>query len=554
MSNARLRLHAAGDLRSRDLAQDLAQERPGSELRDLFAPLDRLLVSGGDARLAVNSADGRNAYSCQPWPAPDTLSFSSSTATSISQRAYERAGCARDSLMQSAIALGLHDAFDARIEEMRDELKAHLGLSRADVEVVFSASGTDSQLQALSLTRSLLGAPLTTVIVAADQTGSGTAHTALGRHFSDRTANGSRVRKGEPIGGLAESLTSIALPVTNADGNVRPQAQTDLLVLGAVERAIAGGAKVLLQVMDCSKLGWRLPSDQCVREISARWPHDVQIVVDACQMRLGRRRIGAYLDRGYMVIVTGSKYFTGPPFSGAVLVPEGLSRTIDAVDGIAAGLLEYSVRSDWPKRWGVLRSHFPDRPNFGQWLRWEAALEEIGAYYRVPDTSRRAAVLELGTGIAQIIGTSPSLRLLPLPRNAPGGVDDDEMALPTIFPFTMERAGRALAPDDCRDIYRALGEDSRDVVAADRAAAGIAAPACLVGQPVEFGLRDGTATAALRICVDARHVIAAWSADADAARRNLQCELGRAAAVVAKIEWLLGHADQRTIPGREHGN
>jgi hypothetical protein len=39
------------------------------------------------------------------------------------------------------------------------------------VDVVFSPSGTDSQLQALFLTRALLGPALTTVIVAADQTG-----------------------------------------------------------------------------------------------------------------------------------------------------------------------------------------------------------------------------------------------------------------------------------------------------------------------------------------------------------------------------------------------
>jgi len=41
--------------------------------------------------------------------------------------------------------------------------------------VVFSPSGTDSQLQALLLVRAMLGPVLTTIIVAADQTGSGTA-------------------------------------------------------------------------------------------------------------------------------------------------------------------------------------------------------------------------------------------------------------------------------------------------------------------------------------------------------------------------------------------
>lgn len=551
MSNARLRLQAAVD---HCYARELAQENPGSELRDLFAPLDRLLVGGGDPRLAINPASGRNGYGCKPVPAQHTLSFSSSTATSISRRAYERADRARDLLMRSAIGHGLSNAFDTRVEEMRGELKAHLGLHGADVEVVFSASGTDSQLQSLYLARSLLGSPLTTVIVASDQTGSGTVHTAHGRHFSDRTANGSPVRKGEPIGGLAEALSSIGLPLTNADGEVRPQADTDLLVLGMVERAIAGGSKVLLQVMDSSKLGWRAPGDQCVREISARWPGAVQIVVDACQMRLGRRRLGEYLDRGYMVLVTGSKYFSGPPFSGALLVPGEVSRAVDTVDDVAAGLGDYSARSDWPKRWHALRSHFPNRPNFGQWLRWEAALEEIRAYYRVPGTFRRSAVRELGTGIARIIGTSPSLRLLPAQPSAPdGGVDDEEMALSTVFPFTLDRDGQALALEDCRDLYRTLARDARDVIATDGTeAAELAAQACLVGQPVELGGRNGAARAALRICVDARHVSEAWSPDANVARRNLQCELGRTAAVVAKIELLLGLSGQRTITGRAH--
>ena len=43
-------------------------------------------------------------------------------------------------------------------------------------------------------------------------------------------------------------------------------------------------------------------------------------------MRLGRTRLQKYLDRGYLVLVTGSKFFTGPPFSGALLVPSALAQ------------------------------------------------------------------------------------------------------------------------------------------------------------------------------------------------------------------------------------
>ena len=361
-------------------------------MAELFAPLDRLLSGGGDPRLTINPASGVNEYGCQPFPCPDTLSVSSSTATSISQRAYDRAREARDSMMQSAIAVGIDAAFDARIEALRDELKSCLGLSRTRADVVFSPSGTDAQLQALFLTRARLGPALTTIIVAADQTGSGTVNTARGNHFSAATASGSPVRKGEPIAGLAHRVNSTALRLFDEAGNTRSPAASDAMVLDAVESAIAHGSRVLLQVMDSSKFGWRAPSEQCLDDIAMRWPDQVQIVVDACQMRLGRTRLRKYLDRGYLVIVTGSKFFTGPPFSGALLVPSALAYDFDAAADIAPGLLEYTSRSDWPKNWPGLRSRFPVRANFGQWLRWEAALEEISAYYRVPDEFRRTAL------------------------------------------------------------------------------------------------------------------------------------------------------------------
>jgi len=528
------------------------QSRSASTMAELFVPLDRLLSGGGDPRLTINPASGVNEYGCQPFPCPDTLSFSSSTATSISQRAYDRAREARDSMMQSAIAVGIDAAFDARIEAMRDELKSCLGLSRTSADVVFSPSGTDAQLQALFLTRARLGPALTTIIVAADQTGSGTVNTARGNHFSAATASGSPVRKGEPIAGLAHRVDSIALRLFDEAGDTRPSAVSDAMVLDAVEGAIAKGSHVLLQVMDSSKFGWRAPSEPCLDEISLRWPDQVQIVVDACQMRLGRTRLRKYLDRGYLVIVTGSKFFTGPPFSGALLVPSALAPDFEAAGDIAPGLLEYTSRSDWPKNWPGLRSRFPVRANLGQWLRWEAALEEIRAYYGVPDEFRLKALTTFGEGVEWIIASSPSLRLLPpQPRREGEGADDDELSQRTIFPFVIRHGDRALSLEQCKKLYRALGRDAADVVSADAAA--VAAKRCLIGQPVALGCGEGQPVAALRICAGARLVTEAWSSDADTARGNLQRELGHVGAVVAKIEWLLAHIDSPELAEVCHG-
>jgi hypothetical protein len=539
MSDGAVRLDAADDPISR------GRSRLATAMTGLFAPLDHLLGCGGDPRLTIDPASGVNEYGCQPSPCPGTLSFASSTATSISQRAYDRARDARESLMRSAIAIGLDAAFDTRVETMRDELKAYLGLSQTRVDVVFSPSGTDSQLHALFLARALLGPALTTVIVAADQTGSGTANTARGYHFSVATANGDRVRKGEPIAGLARAVTSVALRLFDETADFHPQAEADSEVLGAIERSVAKGINVLLQIMDSSKLGWRAPGDQCLDEISLRWPDQVQIVVDACQMRLGRPRLRKYLDRGYMVIVTGSKFFTGPPFSGALLVPAYMSKAFDAIPEIASGLLEYSSRSDWPKNWRTLRSRFPIRANFGQWLRWEAALEEIRAYHDVPAEFRRSALTIFGSGVERIIASSPSLRLLPPQQSDEGGsVDDEELARRTIFPFVIRRGDRVLSLDDCRKIYRALARPAANADSAKGPGRDeIASKVCLVGQPVGLGGVESHPIAALRICAGARLVTETWSSDEDAARRNLQRELGRVSSVVSKIDWLLAHLD-----------
>jgi hypothetical protein len=545
MLNGGLRFQVAEKANLRD------QSRSAATMAELFAPLDRLLSSGGDPRLTINAASGLNEYGCQPFPCPDTLSFSSSTATSISQRAYDRAQNAREALMQSAITIGIEAAFDQRIEAMRDELRACLGLSRANVDIVFSPSGTDSQLQALFLTRALLGPALTTVVVAADQTGSGTVNTARGCHFSAETASGNRVRKGEPIEGLAHSVDSVALRLFDEIGQARSHTASDSLVFAAVERSVASGSSVLLQVMDSSKFGWRAPSDQCLNEIAARWPGQVQIVVDACQMRLGRARLRKYLDRGYMVLVTGSKFFTGPPFSGALLVPSALAGDLEAATDIASGLLEYNSRSDWPRNWPKLRSYFPIRSNFGQWLRWEAALEEIGAYYRVPDEFRRMALTTFGEGVERVIASSPSLRLLPpQPRSGDTGADDEELAQRTIFPFVIRHGSGVRSLEDCRALYRALARGAASPGSVDPENA---AKPCLIGQPVALGCDERHPAAALRISASARLVSEAWSSDEDAARKNLQRGIDHVGTAVAKLEKLLAFRDGLESTEISHG-
>ncbi|SFI18638.1 hypothetical protein [Bradyrhizobium sp. Gha] len=503
-------------------------------LRDLFTPLDTLLVSGGDLRLALGPHDRVNAYGCGASPEPEIWNFASSTASPISQAAYDRAALAREELVHKSLFDDVEIAFDRRCEDMRDELRGHFQLPPR-VDVVFSASGTDSQLHALFLARAVLGAPPLTIVVGADQTGTGTVHTARGHHFSTMTASGIAVRKDAAIAGLAGD--SSAIPLLDASGRSM-RIDADAEVMRAIESSLAQGRRVLLHIMDSSKLGWRAPSAACLDEIAQRWPRKVQVVVDACQARLGRRRLRSYLDRGYMVLITGSKFFGGPAFSGALLMPKGLSRALDRIEGIAPGFFDYAGRCDWPMAWTALRSRFERRPNFGQWLRWEAALAEIGGYYAVPGAFRTRTLAELASGIESMIALSPSLRAIPAPADT-AGPDDEEFAQRSIFPFTLLRDGKPASIADTSAVHRALARDMNDAISGSPADRQVAAQRYLVGQPVRLEQPDGVSHAALRLCVGARLLTDAWSPDGAQAQRNVQHILDRIAHALVKIELLL---------------
>ena len=413
-----------------------------------------------------------------PSPEPELWNFASSTASTISQIGLRprRAGARR------ADAQCLFDeveiAFDARCEDMRQELRGHLKLS-SRIDIVFSPSGTDSQLHALFLARAVLGAPPVTIVVGADQTGSGTVHTARGHHFSTMTASGMAVRKDGAVTGLAGD--SIAVPLIDMAAvcaGIAMRTDVDAAVLRAVETSLAQGRRVLLQIMDSSKLGWRAPSEACLDEIARRWPRKVQIVVDACQARLGRRRLRAYLDRGYMVLITGSKFFGGPAFSGALLLPKGLSRSIDRIGRGRAWHLRLCRPLRLAGAWTTLRSRFERRPNFGQWLRWEAALAEIGSYYAVPGAFRARVLAELAAGIDSMIALSPSLRAVPAATEK-SGADDEEFAQATIFPFTLLRDGKPVSIAETSAVHRALARDMDEEISGSAADRQVAAQRCL---------------------------------------------------------------------------
>jgi hypothetical protein len=511
-------------------------------LRPLSGPLEGLLASGGDSRLALDHATRLNFYGCRPFPRPEAFTFASSTASSISDRAYAGVAGTRQQLLREAQRIGLDRAVDAQIERQRIELKQLLGLEGSGCEIVFSPSGTDSQLHALFLARALLGTPLVSVIAASDETGSGATFATRGRHFNAFTALAVPVGKGGPIRDLADGVIGARVPLRDGFGRLRPVDETDGDVAHTAAREVAAGKRVLLWAMDSSKFGLRSPSEDCLRWIADAAGDDVMIVIDACQARLGRRRLRWYLERGFPVLLTGSKFFTGAPFSGALVIPENLVARCAAIGIVPESLGAYSGSFDWPARFASIRSSLPPQFNLGTLLRWSAALTEMRDYYAVPQSFRDFALKQFAEAVPQIIAAEPCLEPMPLPEEESAPSNNEEFVVRTIFPFFIRRRGDRLSHAAASTLYRALNDDVAPMLPATLPPMLrlLAARRCHIGQPVALSDGSGGLLGALRISAGARVVSETWrSHDMLATRENLRAEFDQIRAIVEKLALLV---------------
>lgn len=474
--------------------------------------IGRVLASGSDARIAIDPATGCNGYGGRPVPRPDVLAFSSSTASTISPMAFAAVEQAYGALFRNAADASFASVFEASVERLRRDLKALLELDSCDSDIVFSPSGTGSEIHALHLARlwhaRLGGNDVTSIVVAAEETGSGVPLAAAGCHFNTTTSTGAEATKGQAVAGM-DGVAHVSISARDANGT-RDLAEIDEDVSRAVAQAIMDGRRVVLHVMHHSKFGTRAPSAACVADLRAKHGMHIQFVLDACQFRLSRRKLRQYLDQGFLVLVTGSKFFAGPPLSGAVIVPEQFRARIAAETPVPQGFMDYSTAYDWPESLAGIRGQLPRRENLGQHLRWVAAFAETKAYLAVPELYRRLALAEFLLAIGRSFEKRGDLALLAEPSWVSDETDiDDEFSVRTVFPFVVKRDGVPVSAAQARTIYRALNDNVCEIISC----AGqerLAATSCHVGQPVTITM-DGVETGALRISADARLISGCFS-------------------------------------------
>ncbi len=445
------------------------------ELLALACPVEHLLVQGGDNRLSLNPQTLLNGYGCRPFPRPEAITFSSSTASSISAYAYEAAEQGRRALIAEALRDGLGPAVEKMTDRIRRDIIKQICGGRETADVVLCSSGTDCFLVAQGLVHLAADLPLVTLIVGANESGTGVPLAAQERHFSAQAALGENVEKGGPVHEHAKDGVIVEIPLRDAEGRALAPDAVDAHVRRLAEEHVGAGAQVLLHAMNHSKLGASGPSVALLLELKERFGDKVQIIIDACQMRVDMAELRDYLIRDFPVIITGSKFFTGPPLSGAVLVSrKTVARVAAAGRNFPEGFNAYCARFDLPARLRSLLANPTRDFNLGSYFRWIAAIAEIKRYFRVPAGARKRGLDQFGRQIRKLFRSHEAIQLQDevsaLAEQRPAG---EFKGRQMIFPFFLIRrrveGTQVCDAAEVRTIYELLNQDCSGRFAASNA-------------------------------------------------------------------------------------
>uniref|UniRef100_A0A6S8BTQ1 Aminotransferase class V domain-containing protein n=1 Tax=Aureoumbra lagunensis TaxID=44058 RepID=A0A6S8BTQ1_9STRA len=329
------------------------------------------MVSGGDDRSVLKAETQTNKYNVSPWPT-DAVFRGSCTCNPPTQRGY----LAAESLYYDKIHNNKYkiETYSELAQDIRSRLARVFNLPKG-TGVMLCPSGSDAEFIPVAIAQALSGQGklIANIVTQHKEIGAGSAPAADLRYFSKLTplAGNTQYQVGTRLLGTEdEQILPKIIPARDVDGipitadtaQVAQQLldennQIDLILA----HAVYGGKTGLRDEI--------IPSTDKILGI-----------VDACQGRFTNSELEDWLIGAQnIVLITGSKFYRGPPFSGAVLLPPSLMTKLQNISNpppILTALGDFLSRPDLPlPAW---QSSLPaQNHNLGLALRWSAALADM---------------------------------------------------------------------------------------------------------------------------------------------------------------------------------
>ncbi len=513
-------------------------------------PLETVMVGGGDSRLTIAEDTRRNRYGVPPHPRPSAIHFSSSTASAVSDHGFMLCEQLRRQLQvardrDGATPTGLRQTL---LDNIADELRGLLGLTPDDASICLSSSGTDTELMAVLLASlSAQSRKIENILIAPDESGRGVRLAAAGQFFDTETATGHSVTKG----GLAWAAEPVAvhdIEIRKPTGEPRPAAEIGSELLATGKAILARGNAIVTHVLLASKTGLLAPDYEDVEKLVALAPDRVMVIVDACQMRVPYEHLGDLVRKGWLVQISGSKFLTGPPFSGALGVPAHLRQHAAALAEALASAPAVGHPEDWDSQWqskAVASRVATATSGFGPLFRWVPAIAEAQLFRALDEPSKAGSFERFRNEILNRITYSHALQPISGERYfVPEG--NRSFMTNTILSFQVlandGKGGRvALAEPECRKIFEFLNEDMQyRLPHLSPLQKDIASLEAHLGQPVALGTPDD-GICVLRMVLGARFFNFIGHSPPQSQEAALMSEIEDAKRAISKLELLAEH-------------
>jgi hypothetical protein len=488
--------------------------------KQLKLPTSVLMTLGGDDRTHLSPDTLLNIYNTSPAPVKDILLYSSCTSSPSTEDGFKKAKLVHEELKKANNEEEFEKLFFEKMTSIHERIQSTLirnvvqkNNSPTNSYILTSPSGTNIEMlisllafskcptwtKKLSSTDSISKPLIRNIIVAAEEVGSKSAQSASCHHFNAYAPSGEKVPINEIINGIPKGTIDVI--EINARDNLTGLPHDQKILESKIEKLISKCIKtldqhVVLHSVHCSKVGLNCLSPAFMSHMKKTYGEKIISVVDAAQVRLKDSAIASYLAMDLCVFITGSKFFSGPSFSGALFLPKQEAKiwekgTLYIPKGFSSYFSSYNVDN----RFLSLKKELPSFKNIGLLLRWEAALNEIETFYQLDPVLREKIGLFWGKNIKEAISTTPHICLFDVtPNNSSKEQNCGLEGHNTIIPFTVvhpigsNNEGQALDVPSLKKIYQFMACNASSLFpeGANKTNYDYMKQKCLIGQPVKI--------------------------------------------------------------------